>query len=449
MNRPATVGTAGQDVKMTGWMAKSTVLATTANTASLLATAIGGGWCVAAALLAWNRLVGIGAAAAMGVGVSLYLGKQHHPAHAASICNVDELFNCDVVNTSQYSELFGIPIAFLGTAFYVGCLVLVALAGRSREAYARAGHLIALGGLLSLVYSVFLAYQSTVLGAFCLFCISLYGLNGIILGGGLWMVKASGVPFGAGVSEALTAKNDRSFGTMSTAGAVALVVAMLWYSRGLGPLPEAAATGAPVRVADLVEGPAPGAAMDGTEAIYGDPAAPYTVLEWADFECPHCGIVAPKLKELVNEHPDIRLVFRNYPLDNACNPNMQREFHKNSCTAAYAAECAQQQGKFWELTGLMFKNQAYLDPAGIETMAEQKGLDVAILLACMDDPATKAAVKADLAAGEAAGVTGTPALFLQGAHGEGEWVKLSAMPEQIADIVNQHKAAAAAAAQGG
>jgi protein-disulfide isomerase/uncharacterized membrane protein len=442
------VRTAREDVKMTGWMAKSTVLASGLG-ASSLASAIGGGWCVAAALMAWNRLVGIGAAAAMGVGVSLYLGKQHHPSHAASICNVNEVFNCDVVNTSEYSELGGIPIAFLGTAFYVGCVVLVALAGRSREAYSRAGHLISVGGLFSLLASIFLAYQSAVLGAWCLFCISLYGLNAIILGGGLWMVKDSEVPFVAGVSEAISGKQDRSLSVMGFAGAVALALSMVWYSKVLGPLPEAASSAGPVDVAALVEGPAPGAAMDGTEAVYGNPSAPYTVLEWADFECPHCGIVAPKLKELVNENPDIRLVFRNYPLDNACNPNMQREFHKNSCTAAYAAECAQQQGKFWELTGLMFKNQAYLDRAGIETMAEQKGLDVSILLACMDDPATKDAVKADLAAGEAAGVTGTPALFLQGAHGDGEWVKLSAMPEQIADIVNQHKAAATAPPQGG
>ena len=218
---------------------------------------------------------------------------------------------------------------------------------------------------------------------------------------------------------------------------------MLWYN-SLGPVPAASSSGGDsVNVAGLVEGAAPGAAMDGTEPVYGNPSAPYTVLEWADFECPHCGIVAPQLKELVNEHPEIRVAFRNYPLDMACNPNIQREFHKNSCTAAYAAECAQQQGKFWELTGLMFKNQSYLDRSGIETMAEQKQLDVPTLLACMDDPATKAAVKGDLEAGESAGVTGTPALFLLGAHGDGTWVKLGLHPTRIPAIIEAHKAAGA------
>ena len=75
-----------------------------------------------------NRLAGIGAAAAMGVGVSLYLDGST-TRHASSMCNVDEVFNCDVVNTSAYSEIGGIPIAFLDD-FYVGCVVLAGLASQ-------------------------------------------------------------------------------------------------------------------------------------------------------------------------------------------------------------------------------------------------------------------------------------------------------------------------------
>jgi len=426
---------------MTGWLAKSSVLAAGASFGTL-AGGIGGGWLVAGALMAWNRLAGIGTAAAMGLGVSLYLGKQHHPAHAASVCNVDEVFNCDIVNTSAFSEVAGIPIAFLGAGFYAGCIVLAGMASQSKETYGRAAHLITAGGIVSVLYSLFLAYQSSALGAWCLFCISLYGINALILGGGLWMVKESGVGLGEGVKEALTGKSDRSFSTMATAGAVALVASMLWY----GTLGDGSA------VVDAGPGPGPfdpkpyfdGAAnaeMDGTEAVYGSPSATYTVLEWADFECPHCGIVSPELKQLVDDNPDIRVAFRNYPLDNKCNPNMQRKFHDYSCDAAYAAECARKQGKFWELTGLMFKNQSYLDRSGIKTMAEQKGVDVEMLVQCMDDPATDLAIKADIAAGEKAGVTGTPALYLLGTHGDGKWMKLKASPEQIGRIVAEHRKA--------
>ena len=430
---------------MTGWMAQTGVVAAGLGFGTLVG-GIAGGWLISAGLMAWRRLMGIGGAALMGLGVSLYLGRQHHPSHAPSACNVDDLFNCDVVNTSQYSEIAGLPIALLGAAFYAGVLMLVAMASQSKESYSRASHLITAGGVISVLYSVFLAWASTQVGAWCLFCISLYGINALILGGGLWAVKESGVPLGDGIKEALTGKADRSFGSMTTAGIVTLVVSLFWYNNlgdGTGPGPSPGPNPGPVDVAGLVEKVAPGADMDGTEPVYGNPAAPYTVLEWADFECSHCGIVAPELKKVVDANPDIKVAFRNYPLSNKCNGNVQSSFHEYACDAAFAAECARKQGKFWELTGLMFKNQAYLDRDGISTMAEQKGLDVAALVACMDDPATELAVKTDIAAGEKAGVTGTPALYLQGAHGPGTWVKLKANPEQIPSIVAAHKAAGA------
>jgi protein-disulfide isomerase/uncharacterized membrane protein len=430
-----------QDLDMTGWMAQTGVVAAGLGFGTLVG-GIAGGWLIAGGLLAWRRLMGIGGAALMGLGVSLYLGRQHHPNHAPSACNVDDLFNCDIVNTSQYSEVAGLPIALIGAAFYAGVLFLVAMASRSKESYSRAAHLITAGGVMSVLYSLFLAWASIQVGAWCLFCISLYGVNALILGGGLWAVKESGVPLGSGVGEALTGKADRSLGSMATAGVVTLVVSLFWYN-GLGDASVAVTSDGPVDVSSLVERVADGADMDGTEPVYGSPQAAYTVLEWADFECPHCGVVAPELKRVVDANPDIKVAFRNYPLSNKCNSNVPSSFHEYACDAAFAAECANKQGKFWELTGLMFKNQGYLDRAGISTMAEQKGLDVAALVACMNDPATELAVKTDIAAGEKAGVTGTPALYLLGAHGPETWVKITASPEQIPDIVAAHKAAGA------
>jgi len=434
---------------MTGWMAQMGVVGAGFGFSTLIG-GIAGGWLVAAGLMAWRRMAGIGAAALMGLGVSLYLGRQHHPNHAPSACNVDDLFNCDLVNTSQYSELFGLPISLIGAAFYVGVLALVVMWHRSEAAYSRAPHLIAVGGVASVLYSVFLAWASTQVGAWCLFCISLYGVNALILGGAVWAVKESDTGLGAGAKQLLTSSGGSSLGSMLTAFAVALAASMFWYNNlGDAPLSSSSTAAAPAEVSSLIERVADGADVDGTEPVYGNPAASYTILEWADFECPHCGIVAPQLKKVVDDNPDIKIVFRNYPLSNQCNSNVQSSFHEDACGAAFAAECARKQGKFWDLTGLMFKNQTYLDRDGISTMAEQKGLDVAALMACMDDPATELAVKTDIAAGEKAGITGTPALFMQGAHGPGIWVKLRASPDQIPEIVKAHKAAGAALPTGG
>ena len=75
------------------------------------------GWLVCAGLVAWKRYAGLAAAGAMGLGVSIYLGFQHAADAGASACSVSEVFNCDTVNRSEYSEFMGIPIAFIGAGF--------------------------------------------------------------------------------------------------------------------------------------------------------------------------------------------------------------------------------------------------------------------------------------------------------------------------------------------
>ena len=427
---------------MTGSMATTVVLAASLGLGPLLG-GIAAGWLVSGVLLAWKRLAGMASAAAMGLGVALYLGRQHHPNHAPSACNVDDVFNCDLVNTSDYSEISGVPIALIGAAFYAGVLVVSVMGLVKKDAYSRTGHVVTALSVGSVLYSLFLAWVSSQMGVWCLFCISLYGVNALLLAGGVLAARETGVSLGDGVKEAVFGKSDRALGTLAVTAAAVFVLSMSWY-RGLGPAPAERPSADSVTAADVarfVEAEAPGVALDGTEPVYGNPQAPYTVAEWADFECPHCGIVAPELKKLADDNPDIKVVFRNYPLSNKCNPNVQSAFHEHACAAAYAAECARKQGQFWELSKLMFMNQQYLSPDDISTMAGQKGLDVAALTTCMADPGTDAAVKADIAAGEKAGVTGTPALFLQGAHGDGTWVKLKANPADIALIVQAHKKA--------
>ena len=62
--------------------------------------------------------------------------------------------------------------------------------------------------------------------------------------------------------------------------------------------------------------------LDGSEPRLGSTQAMFQILEFADFECPHCGQVAPQLKQLVKDHDDTNLRFKQYPLSNICNPNI-------------------------------------------------------------------------------------------------------------------------------
>jgi protein-disulfide isomerase len=137
----------------------------------------------------------------------------------------------------------------------------------------------------------------------------------------------------------------------------------------------------------------------------GPKNAPITMVVFSDFQCPFCKRVEPTLDEIEKQYPGkIRKVWKDYPLD----------FHQNAKPAALAARAAGQQGKFWEMHAKLFENQQALDGASLERYAQELRLDVAKFKKSMQDPALAAAVDADFKQGQAIGVTGTPATFING-----------------------------------
>ena len=137
----------------------------------------------------------------------------------------------------------------------------------------------------------------------------------------------------------------------------------------------------------------------------GPANAPITIVEFSDFQCPYCGREVPVIERLMKEYDGkVRLVFRHYPLD----------FHPFARKAAEAGACAQDQGKFWELHDRMFGNQAKLAVDDLKTYAKQVGLDASKFDKCLDSGEKKTLVEEDQKAGSAAGVSGTPAFFING-----------------------------------
>jgi len=423
------------------------ILGVSAGDATPIIGGIAAGWLVCAGLVAWNRYAGLAATGAMGLGVSIYLGFQHAADAGTSACSVSDVFNCDTVNRSEYSEIMGIPIAFLGAAFYAAVLVVSAAASRRPDAHRRAGHAIFAGSLLSVAYSGFLAWASMQLGAWCLFCISLYGVNLILLVASALQARTlEGETLFGGIGPALAGDGDRSRSRMVLVGAFTLVFSFVAYKRSGGGAPtagEAVSQKSPAEIdpselAVLFQAPKAPLEVDGTEPVLGDPSAPYVLVEFADYECPHCAATAPELKALVEAHPEIQLQFKHYPISNICNDAIGAAGHQNACAAAAAAECARQQGRFWELSALMFKNQQYLAKDDLRFMAGQVGLDKDAFESCMADPATEQAVRLDAAAGDQAGLTGTPTLYLKGIKGE-EWVHVKGLGDEAAALVAAHK----------
>lgn len=135
----------------------------------------------------------------------------------------------------------------------------------------------------------------------------------------------------------------------------------------------------------------------------GDPAAPVLVEEFADLQCPACGVISPQVVEVVKKNPLLaRLHFYHFPLPQ----------HENAFLAAEASECAGKQGKFWEYAELVFKNQKNLNKDFFYTLATDVSLDSTAFKTCLDDHEQKSSVLADLAEGRRKGVNSTPTLFV-------------------------------------
>jgi len=80
-----------------------------------------------------------------------------------------------------------------------------------------------------------------------------------------------------------------------------------------------------------------------------------TVVEYSDYQCPHCRRGHDELRGLVREHPErVRLVHRDYPLDHHCNDLLKRPFHPQACRYAVLAHCAGEQGRFWEANDVLY-----------------------------------------------------------------------------------------------
>jgi protein-disulfide isomerase/rhodanese-related sulfurtransferase len=136
----------------------------------------------------------------------------------------------------------------------------------------------------------------------------------------------------------------------------------------------------------------------------GNPDAPVTVVEFADFECPACGRQEPVVEEVLRKYGlRIRFVFRQFPLET---------IHIDAMSAAQASECAAAQGKFWEAEHKLYENQLDLSEAALDRYAAELGLDKASFSQCLDTHAMEARVRRDIADGLALGVNATPTFFI-------------------------------------
>ena len=159
------------------------------------------------------------------------------------------------------------------------------------------------------------------------------------------------------------------------------------------------------------------------DPFIGPENAPVEIIQFAEFQCPYCGKAGESVDKVMKEYEGkVKMVFRDFPLS----------FHDRAIPAAVAANCAGEQGKYWEMHDKMMANQRALDDAQLSTYAKELSLDEEKWNTCRKDPAQEAEVRKDMEDGAAAGVSGTPAFFINGLMLSG------ALPfEQFKEIIDR------------
>lgn len=147
--------------------------------------------------------------------------------------------------------------------------------------------------------------------------------------------------------------------------------------------------------------------------VRGNPRAPVTLVEYGDYECPHCGRAHPITQQLLATFDQkLKFVYRHFPLKN---------IHPHAELAAESAEAAGAQDNFWEMHDWLFENQLYLSSESILGAARELGLDTDAFVEDLGTHAFRDRVQSDFLTGVRSGVNGTPTFFINGVRHDSDF----------------------------
>ncbi len=359
------------------------------------------------------------------IGVHLYLTQHFFDLKAgasegASFCNINETFNCDAVSASKYSAFMGIPMALWGAITNLVLLYFLLVSKFNLvQDRSRASRYAFMLSLVTVAASLVMGTISlTAMSNICIFCVATYALSilGFIC---VWLGADDVNPENLKEDLISVFTSERwVLGFAIGIPAIAFIAnLMIADSYGLGKANKIAAervaywSASPEQKFDLSQGLT-------MQAGTAEPVM--TIVEFADFRCPHCKMAAPSLHAFTKAHPDVRLVFKPFPLDGTCNDAMKNGGDGISCGMAFAVMCSEKLAqKGWAAHDYIFSRQQEMTMAmnldsNLTDIAGHVQVKLEDLKACVNDPAQQDLVRKMAREGETAQIQGTPAVFVNG-----------------------------------
>jgi protein-disulfide isomerase/uncharacterized membrane protein len=313
--------------------------------------------------------------------------------------------NCETVAESPISVFLDLPVAawgLFGYAFMAG-LCIWGLRRRQRSPTWPFGALFWLSVFTAVLGITLFAVSHFVIRSVCIVCGGTYLVNVALLIVAVVDLRRHGSGPWQATREELAALLAAPRPVLIYGGVFAALLVAAWF--GTPRYWQVVATMGPggINVGRTEEGhPWIGATKPSLE-----------IIEYSDYQCPHCLRGHDDLRKVISEHPGkVRLVHRHYPLDQSCNPIVKRPFHPFACEYSRMAYCAGEQGKFWEANDYIFAQGRRREPLSTQELAEQVALDPEALAACVTGDAAKRAIDADMAEGRELKIRGTPSFVI-------------------------------------
>ncbi len=348
------------------------------------------------------------------IGLFVYLTVHHYALQLGmsgpGLCSVSATMNCDAAAVSSYAEIFKIPIAVLGLCFNFVMLVLVLFKklGWAEESETQNGFvkiMFATASIASIVLGLISIFQIHVLCPFCLGTYIFTFMSTYLV----WNIfSPSNFRIGIFTNQ----------GNVITA---ASILVLAWFvsgaiqdNYGLNEMKKLV----PEKVAIWQNSKNVYAFSD--SGLVKNSEAKITLVEFADFKCGHCKMASQSIHNFMQGHPEVKFIFKFFPLDGTCNSQITQTGDGTRCKMATWALCAEQTSKKgWDVQKYYFENQENLFP-----VSDLKETNIALAKAlsmnyddvekCSEAVDTHETLKKMVAEAKDAKVEGTPSIYLNG-----------------------------------
>jgi len=343
-------------------------------------------------------------------------------ANYISPCDINATFSCSDAYRSQYGSLYGVPVALFGVLWWAFVIVLVLVASRgpasvqeSLPAYLFTFSTIGLAVVLYLAYAAFF-----ILKELCIFCLITYAA-----------VIAVFCLTGVATSVPMTTVPRRAFRDLRAlvTSPAALVVALLFIAGSVSAIAffpraaevSAARPGQPTSATELPQNTRSDfeqywTALPRNIVPVSNEGAAVLIVKFTDYQCPMCAKSYFDLQPVLAKYQAemagaVKLVSKDYPLNQACNPTIARTIHPGACAAAVAVRLAARHNRAAEMEDWLYSNQTVLTPQTVR--------DAAAKVAGVTDfdaqySAVLKEVEQDTAMGQLLKVESTPTFFVNG-----------------------------------